>query len=136
MQAKVFLGEKISKYRKRKRLTLDQFAALIAESVDPSRVSKWENELVAPGGKHLPRLLEVLEIDEETYANSVGKKTSSRNPRKISQDLDGAAANVKFWHTIAERQEHRKDVRGLINTAKKRVVISGIALEYVVRKCD
>jgi hypothetical protein len=49
---------------------------------------------------------------------------------------DGSDPAVRFWHTIADREKHGKDVRALLSGAQRRVIITGIGLHYIVKYCS
>jgi nucleoside phosphorylase len=44
-------------------------------------------------------------------------------------------ANVPFWHTVNDRVRESKDVGSLTNASNRHVIISGIALSYLVIYC-
>jgi hypothetical protein len=50
--------------------------------------------------------------------------------------LDGCATDVKFWHTVKDREAHGIDVRALICGAKRYVILTGVSLHYIVRHCE
>ncbi len=48
---------------------------------------------------------------------------------------DGSASDVHFWHSVADREAHGRDVRALVTGAQRRVIITGIGLHYIVKYC-
>jgi hypothetical protein len=48
---------------------------------------------------------------------------------------DGGAPDVRFWHSVADREAHRRDVRALVSGSARRVIITGIELNYIIKYC-
>jgi hypothetical protein len=59
----------------------------------------------------------------------------SPGPTQARHQVDGSAPDVQFWHTVAEREAHGRDVRALVNRTERRVIITGISLNYLVWHC-
>lgn len=56
-------------------------------------------------------------------------------PTYPQHEGDGSAPDVRFWHSVGEREAHGRDVRALLSGAQRRVIITGIELHYVVKYC-
>ena len=67
-----------------------------------------------------------------TACTAIKKRMLAEGARTGNQ---GTAKDVRFWHTVADRQRHSTDVRALVETSKKRVIITGISLAYIGRHC-
>jgi hypothetical protein len=67
-----------------------------------------------------------------TACNVIKSQMQTSRPIRTS---DGSALDVRFWHSIKDRQEHRVDVRALIASAQQVIIITGITLSYVVQRC-
>jgi hypothetical protein len=83
--------------------------------------------------------LEYTEREDENHRATVRTACSAIKRRMSEQGKrignQGPAKDVRFWHTVADRQRHTMDVRALIEASKKRVIISGISLAYIGRHC-
>jgi hypothetical protein len=68
-----------------------------------------------------------------TACNTIKSRIAKADARTL---MDGSAADVKFWHTVEDRQKHAKDVHALISAARRYVIITGISLTFIVRHCS
>lgn len=105
------IGEKIIHYRKLQRWTQGELAKKIG--VDPSHISRWENDKVRPHSGTLQKLADALQI---SLGELVGESTP---PALASSD-----SSLQFLQAIERlEEEDRKVVKHIIDAllTKKRV---------------
>jgi hypothetical protein len=62
--------------------------------------------------------------------------TGVREPEpEAKESTDGSSPDVHYWHLVSEREAHGKDVAPLVRLAERRVLITGISLNYIVWHC-
>lgn len=82
---------------------------------------------------YFPHRRDYLRAAVSTACDAIRSRLSDIQPLRSPGD---SASNVKFWHNFTEREAHQKHVRALLKGAERRVVITGIALNYVILHCE
>ncbi len=86
------IGKQIRKYRKNKKLTLEQLAQLINQqdqslNINKGRISRWENDMEQPRFSSVIALAKVFNISIDELANNISDQSIVLLKRLHGQNL-------------------------------------------------